>query len=510
MVWRLWPRAFVFFAMHLVLINQYYPPDLAPTGWMLEAVAEELVRAGHRVTVLCAAGRAYAGQDAGVEGRRSKVEGRKSKVESRKSKVEGRNPEKHPEKHPESNAALSSGAAVADGTGGGEADDGPADRGAAAPRVLRIGATRFGGTTAVGKLMDYLSFYLGVAGRLACLQPRPDRVVALTTPPYLSVLARGLSKLRGADHAHWVMDLYPDVMVAHGMLTRGGGVHRVLAALGRWAFCGKRRAALLTLGTDMARRVAALAGDHGSAVSGGGVDWVPLWASTDSAADDHSSAPSARAAEASVELASIGLRRRRGWADDEIVVMYSGNMGLGHRFQEFLSAARVLADPSRGMAGEGSRYRFVFYGRGKRRGEIEAFVRGNPGLLVELHDYAPAEDLAVHLRSADLHLASLEGSWTGTMLPSKTQGVFAAGRPLLVVGDADSSMACWVQESGGGWVVSPGDDGSMLAALREAARSAERRKRGDAARDHSRRHFSRRENVTRCAAILSRPRTPFP
>ena len=137
-------------------------------------------------------------------------------------------------------------------------------------------------------------------------------------------------------------------------------------------------------------------------------------------------------------------------------------------------------------------------------------MRGNPGLLVELHDYAPAEDLAVHLRSADLHLASLEGSWTGTMLPSKTQGVFAAGRPLLVVGDADSSMACWVQESGGGWVVSPGDDGSMLAALREAARSAERRKRGDAARDHSHRHFSRRENVTRCAAILSRPRTPFP
>lgn len=437
--------------MHLVFLNQYYPPDVAPTGLMLEAVAECLVDKGHEVTVLCAEG----------------------------------------------------------GYGGGEKPDalGPDKPGM---RVVRIRATGFGRGTAAGKLADYLTFYLGVVAKLATLQPKPDRVVALTTPPYLSVLARGMSKLRGADHAHWVMDLYPDVMVAHGMLTRGGGAHRVLAALGRWAFCGKRRAALLTLGPDMARRVAALAGDRGSAVSGDGVDWVPLWASTGSAADDHSSAPAARAAEASVELAAIGLRRRRGWADDEIVVMYSGNMGLGHRFQEFLAAARVLADPSRSMAGEGSRYRFVFYGRGKRRGEIEAFVRGNPGLRVELHDYAPAEELAAHLRSADLHLASLEGSWTGTMLPSKTQGVFAAGRPLLVVGAADSSMACWVQESGGGWVVTPGDDGSMLAALQEAAQSAERRKRGDAARNHSHRHFSRRENVTRCAAILSRPRTPFP
>ena len=26
--------------MHAVLLNQYYPPDVAPTGVMLEAVAE--------------------------------------------------------------------------------------------------------------------------------------------------------------------------------------------------------------------------------------------------------------------------------------------------------------------------------------------------------------------------------------------------------------------------------------------------------------------------------------
>jgi colanic acid biosynthesis glycosyl transferase WcaI len=497
--------------MHLVLINQYYPPDLAPTGWMLEAVAEELVRAGHRVTVLCAAGEAYAGQDAGaegrrskvesrkskVEGRRSKVEGRKSKVESRKSKVEGRNPEKHPE----SNAALSSGAAVADGRGGGEADVGPADRGAAAPRVLRIGATGFGRNTSVGKLMDYLSFYLGVAGRLACLQPRPDRVVALTTPPYLSVLARGLSKLRGADHAHWVMDLYPDVMVAHGMLRRAGFAHRMLAALGRWGFGGNRRAALLTLGPDMAQRVRELAGDRGPSAPGEPVAWVPLWASTEAGA---AVGPAGAAGEA--EASALELRRRRGWADDEVVVMYSGNMGLGHRFQEMLAAARVLADPARCRMVGCPRYRFVFHGRGKRRGEIEAFVQANPGLRVELHDYAPAEELAAHLRSADVHLASLEGSWTGTMLPSKTQGVFAAGRPLLVVGEADSSMARWVAESGGGWVVRPGDDPAMLEALGEAADRGERSRRGGAAREYSRRHFSRRENASRCAVVLSKPR----
>ncbi len=464
--------------MHLVLINQYYPPDAAPTGVMLEAVAEELVEAGHQMTVLCSAG-GYAGGGSKVG--KSKVEGRRSELGSRKPETEDREglaASGHPPStihHPPSPV-----------------------------RVLRIGSTSFGRGNHVGKLLDYAGFYLGVAAWLALPRNRFDRVVALTTPPYLSVLARGMSKLRGADHAHWVMDLYPDVMVAHGMLAHGGGAHRLLAALGRWGMGGKRRAALLTLGPDMASRVEALAGStrQGTGTQAG-VDWVPLWATTDSATAEQSSTPAGGEDGTAVTQAARELRNRRGWALDEVVVMYSGNMGLGHRFDEILEAARGLLSPAQAGGDRRPRYRFVFHGRGKRRGEIEAFIRANPGLPVELHDYAPAQELAAHLRSADVHLASLESSWTGTMLPSKTQGVFAAGRPLLVVGAAESSMARWVAESGGGWVVAPGDVAAMLAALNEAADPEQRAKRGAAARDHARLHFSRGENARRCAAILA-------
>ena len=30
----------------------------------------------------------------------------------------------------------------------------------------------------------------------------------------------------------------------------------------------------------------------------------------------------------------MALRKSRGWNDDELIVMYSGNMGLGHLFDE--------------------------------------------------------------------------------------------------------------------------------------------------------------------------------
>ena len=75
--------------MHLVFLNQYYPPDAAPTGVMLEGLVEGLLRDGHQVSVLCAAG-GYAGktqddktQDARQEDD-SNVE-RKKIADSRKS-----------------------------------------------------------------------------------------------------------------------------------------------------------------------------------------------------------------------------------------------------------------------------------------------------------------------------------------------------------------------------------------------------------------------------------------
>ena len=46
--------------MHIVLVNQYYPPDTAPTGQYLHDLARVLVQRGHRVTVLCSQ-RAYNG-----------------------------------------------------------------------------------------------------------------------------------------------------------------------------------------------------------------------------------------------------------------------------------------------------------------------------------------------------------------------------------------------------------------------------------------------------------------
>jgi glycosyltransferase involved in cell wall biosynthesis len=570
--------------MHLVFLNQYYPPDAAPTGVMLEDLVQGLLADGHEVSVICSAGGYAEARDG-----RSEIEDSGSEIEDSGSRI---------------GSGSASSSAIRD------------PRSAIPyPRIIRIGATRFGRRTFIGKLCDYVSYYAGTAWRLLRLRPGPERIVAMTTPPYLSVLARVISKFRGADHAHWVMDLYPEVLAAHGMLGERSILYRILAGLARWGFGGRRCAAVLTLGPDMAERLArrvarcplASASSVESSVGSDcereprhgmqappatddrpptNVLWVPLWAEggADGARDSSPAAsigcdsPARQEAlppipvtfsaahrpcesgDSRSDLSATALRRQRGWGDEELIVMYSGNMGLGHRFGEILAAAgersrivdrgsrieeeeersrivdrgsrieeeeeeeeersrivdrgsRIEEEPRIGSAPASSSIpdplssihvplRFVFFGGGKRRLEVEEFARENPDCAMEVHDYAPADQLPTHLQSADVHLVSLDAAWTGTMVPSKLQGIFGAGRPVIFIGSAESSIGRWVSASGGGWVLEPGDVSGLIAALEQARDPQVRATRGRAALAFATEHFDRRANVARVAEVL--------
>ncbi|MCE9616614.1 MAG: glycosyltransferase family 4 protein [Lentisphaerae bacterium] len=406
--------------MNILLLNQFYAPDVAPTARYLQDLAAALAARGHAVTVVCSS-RAYS---------------------------DGR--------------PLPAGEAPPPGV-----------------TVVRVAGSGFGRGSAWCRALDCLSFGLGVFLRLITRHPRPDVVLALTTPPYVGLLAKLACACRGGRHAHWVMDLYPDVMRAHGMLRAGSAGDRWLSSLTRMQW----RGSMLTvvLGEDMASRAAAY-----RRASADGLLCVPLWASQ---------APAGGAAAAP-------LRAARGWAADDFVLMYSGNMGLGHRFAEFLAAADATSREVH--------VRWVFAGGGPRRPEVEQFVRQHPEARIELLPYASEEDLPAHLSAADVHLVSMEPAWQGCLVPSKLQNVFALGRPVIFVGAAANSIAQWIRESGGGWVVGIDDTAGMLQAVREAREPRERERRGAAAQAYAARHFDRTANCTRmCEALETAWRQPY-
>jgi glycosyltransferase involved in cell wall biosynthesis len=90
------------------------------------------------------------------------------------------------------------------------------------------------------------------------------------------------------------------------------------------------------------------------------------------------------------------------------------------------------------------------------------------------------------------------------MVPSKLQGIFAIGRPVIFIGSGDSSIGRWVRESGGGWVVAAGDVEALEAALADARDPEVRAARGSAAMAFAREHFDKKTNVARVAGIFTR------
>lgn len=397
-------------------MNQYYPPDTAPTGQYLHQLAVALRARGHGVTVVCSR-RAYNG-----------------------------------------NAVYAPREAI-DGV-----------------QVIRVPATGFGRRSGAGKIMDYATFYLSLAAGLLSPRLRADAILALTTPPYVGLLARFAAGFRRSAHLHWIMDLYPDVLAAHGGVRPESLLYRALARLTRAELAGSPLVA--TLGDDMAARVRA----HypGPARAGAPVESIPLWHEPGLAPWPDGEAPPFRA--------------RQGWGAQDLVLMYSGNMGRGHRFGEFLAAAEHL---------KGERtIRWVFAGGGARRGELEEAARRDPGLNLQLLPYAPFDQLREQLCSADVHLVSLDAAWQGCMIPSKFQGIFAVGRPVILVSGRDNSLAQWIEESGGGWVVPEGDVEALLAAVAAARDPAERLRRGRAARAFAEERFSAARNLARLCDLV--------
>ena len=71
-------------------------------------------------------------------------------------------------------------------------------------------------------LADYLSFHLAALRGAKRHAEGFDLTLCLTTPPYVGWTVRRALGGRAARMAHWIMDLYPDVLAAHGSAGPSG------------------------------------------------------------------------------------------------------------------------------------------------------------------------------------------------------------------------------------------------------------------------------------------------
>jgi glycosyltransferase involved in cell wall biosynthesis len=273
-----------------------------------------------------------------------------------------------------------------------------------------------------------------------------DLNVFLTQPPLLYSWGYALKLLRGQRYVVIVMDLYPEVAFRAGVLRASGLTARCLQRLSRFVL--SRATGVVVLGRcmeDVLRR---------GGVPPSRIRVIPNW--------------SPRSDTRSLKPAPHLLREQLG-LEDRFTVLYSGNLGRGHYFDDLLDVAGRL----RSIGG----IQFVIVGEGARKQEILCRTQSEGLQNVSVLPFQPADSLSAILSLGDVHFVSLRRGFEGLMVPSKAYAAFAAGRPIIYQGDASGEIARLVQEERVGVFVPLGDSQALEGAILRYFSDGERAKR---------------------------------
>ncbi|CAN5759111.1 glycosyltransferase family 4 protein [soil metagenome] len=360
--------------MHIVLLNQPFYPDVVATAQMAKDLADELIRRGH--TVSAVASRSIYGQTGARLPRRETVDG-----------IE----------------------------------------------IHRLGFSLFGKKGIAARVADFALFHALAAARLLTMR-RPDVVISFTTPPFIALVGLITRALRGGRAVYWVMDLYPDVPVACGVMRERSLITRAFERLSRALL--RRSDASVVLGRCMRDRVLA------KGIPAERIHLIPVWADLGGI----------------TPLPRDDSPFRAQWKlDSAFTVMYSGNFGIGHDAATICSAMLLLKDRAD--------IRFVFVGSGKRKREVLAFITQHNLTNAAWHDYVPRAALGASLAAADIHLISIKEGVEGLVVPSKLLGILAAARPSIYIGHPSAETARVLTESDSGICLREGDAQGLAAAI---------------------------------------------
>jgi glycosyltransferase involved in cell wall biosynthesis len=329
--------------VRIAIVNQYYRPDLSPTAELAASLAEHRADHGDEVTVITSSAR-YSAAKQGDDGSHHGV------------------------------------------------------------RVWRAPSPVREARSVPARAAQYAVFLVAATWRMLTL-PRQDVVIAMTTPPFVAVLAvLHRWRRRKTRLVLWCMDCYPDILVATGLIDRAGVLCRIGHAVNRWLL--RRLDHVVCLDEAMKER---LVNDTTTSVPT--ISVIPNW-------------------EAMTKFPPPGTTPR--WSglesmnmDGRFVIAYLGNAGYGHDFDAVLDAALRLRD---------HQVTFLFVGGGteyKRLG-AEAAQLGLDS--IRCIPYVTPDEVAPLLGSVDAALVTLGADALGAMSPSKLHGYLASGLPVIYVG----------------------------------------------------------------------------
>jgi colanic acid biosynthesis glycosyl transferase WcaI len=294
--------------------------------------------------------------------------------------------------------------------------------------------------SALKRILHEASFVFASTLRALSL-PRADVYVLVSPPLSLGVAGWLVGKIKRAPFVFHVQDMQPDAAVGFGML-KASWFTRALYGLESFAYRHAARVSGITQGM--------LKSFRGKGVPEAKLVYFP------NAIGLSDREPSPLRGE---------FRVRHGFAPEEFLATYAGNLGVKQGLDVLLEAAPLLRDP---------RIRIVICGDGAQRESLAQRVRELRLPNVSLLPLQAGRDYRALLVDADVCFITQQVGAGNSCFPSKLLGLLAESKPVVTVAAPECELALSLVEGKFGVNIPPGRERELADLLEALARDPQR------------------------------------
>lgn len=250
---------------------------------------------------------------------------------------------------------------------------------------------------------------------------RGDELLVVTNPAFLLLFIPLIKRIRKVRYQLLIHDIFPENLVAIGKLNPYSYGYSCLKSLFDRSY--SQADVCISIGRDMTQIIRSKIRRDVKIVL------IPNWA------DNKDVFPLDKV----YTKTYVSLPYK-----DKFVFQFAGNLGHAQGLDNILHAISLIENPN---------IHFLFIGGGARYESIKKFSldRCNVTLL----GFQPRSEQNDFLNACDVAIVTLSDGMYGLGVPSKSYNIMATGKPILMVGEANSEVALCIEEFNLGWVVEP-------------------------------------------------------
>ena len=301
-------------------------------------------------------------------------------------------------------------------------------------KVIHVPLIPRGDGGKIRMVLNYASsvFFFFFYGWYQALFHRYDAVfVHDTSPAFISLPAKTVSKVQKIPLYHWILDMWPESLTAGGI--NGGKFYTLIHKMMKGIYKRDKEILITSKGSRK------LLNERG--VSDEKITYLPNWNDDAISSVDESVLPP---------------------FPDGFIVMFAGNLGFAQNMENLLAAANELK--------EEKDIHWVFVGDGRKKLWMDEYVKEHHlEDTVHLLGRYPIETMGAFFKKADVMLVALNDVLIfNLVLPAKVQAYMAAGKPILA--SLCGEGADIVKDANCGWSVPSNDYKELAATVSEIAR----------------------------------------